>query len=260
MAWKDWFAQSGKVATAVSGKKTHLTVIAALALAFMEAFGIWKPPEWVWLILGAAGVGFLRVGVKNTKTSIEQMIKEIEMKKLVIILAALLAMFMGSAARANGLTLWGLTEQDLGSTQRAISARAGYQYGFIEPFIGSTWRPDYDVKAGQVKPPQVLSFGTLIHARDLLDPNNPLPWIPDLLLTFIPEDFVAQPYLGAQGTWNFFDKDAGFYGPIVGILAKTQAESKASFVAEAQWNKNFDDLNALPDKFRLNLGFRFYFP
>ena len=159
MAWKDWFAQSGKLTSAVKGKKTHLTVIAALALAFLEAFGIWKPPEWVWLILGAAGVGFLRVGVKSTKTSIEQMIKEIEMKKLVILLAALLAIFMGGAAKADGLTVWGLTEQDLGSTQNAITARVGYQYEFIEAFIGSTWRPDYDVETGELKPPQVLSFG-----------------------------------------------------------------------------------------------------
>ena len=110
-----------------------------------------------------------------------------------------------------------------------------------------------------MKPPQVMSLGALVHMRDLLDANNPLPWIPDLLLTIIPEEMVAQPYFGGQGTWNFVDTDSGFYGFIVGIQSKIAIESKSSFITELVRNQNFNELTTVKDGWRLNLGFRFLF-
>uniref|UniRef100_A0A6M3KM06 Uncharacterized protein n=1 Tax=viral metagenome TaxID=1070528 RepID=A0A6M3KM06_9ZZZZ len=258
MALKDWFEQPKKAVAAVQGKRTQITVAVAMVVAFLEAFHLWSPPEWVWIVLGFAGVGFIRAGVKNTSKVLENMIKEIEMKAKLIIFAALLALSVGGMVQANGMTIWGLTEQDLNS-QVAITGRVGYQYDFIEGFVGSTWRPQYEVGTNELKPPQVLSFGAVIHMRDLVDPNNPLPWIPDLLLSILPESMVAQPYFGGQGTWNLFDEDCGFYGAIIGIQSKTNADSKASFITELNYNQNFKDLEAVPDEWRLNMGFRFMF-
>jgi hypothetical protein len=259
MSWREWVEQPKKVVSAISGKRTHIAVLVALVLSFLEAFNIWTPPVWVWTILGFAGLGFLRLGVKNTKTIIEQMMKELQnMKKLIIIAVGLIALCMGTMVKANGITVWGLTEQDLNS-QNAITARVGYQYDFVEGFLGSTWRPNYDVDTGEVKPPQVLSLGALVHMRDLLDPNNPLPWIPQALLTFLPEEMVAQPYFGGQGTWNLGSENAGFYGAIIGIQTKTKEDAKASFITEFDYNTNFKDLSVVPDQWRLNLGFRFLF-
>lgn len=179
------------------------------------------------------------------------------MKKGIVVLVMVLLISL--PCWADGLTVWGLTEQDISSNQNAISARVGYQFGSIEAFMGSTWRPDYDVETEEISPPQIISAGAVYHLDDILDANSPIPWIPELLLTFIPEEWLATPYAGAQASFNFFDRDAGFYGGVVGILMKTQPDSTSAFVAEAVFNENFYDLNAVPDEFRLNLGFRFYF-
>ena len=259
MSWQAWVEQPKKIMAAVDNKKTYIAVAIAMVLSFLEGTGIWSPPVWVWTALGFAGVGFLRSGVKNMVTTITQMLKEMEtMKKVILIVAGLLALCMGTAAQANGVTLWGLTEHDWNS-ENAITGRVGYQYDFIEGFIGSTWRPNYNVETGEIKPPQVFSLGALVHMRDLLDPNNPLPWIPPVLLTFLPESMVAQPYFGGQGSWTPANEDAGFYGAIVGIQTKTSEESKASFITEFNYNNNFKNLSVVPDQWRLNLGFRFLF-
>jgi len=177
------------------------------------------------------------------------------MKKLITLFIPLL---LCSSIRANGWTAWGLIEQE---PQRAVTARVGYQFFNIEPFVGSTWRPDYNVEAGEIKPPQVLSIGCFYHFQDLLDPNDPLPWISPLLLTFIPEEFVAQPYFGPQCTWNFIDKDAGFYGVAIGLQMKANPEDdNACLVAEIAYNDNFGDLSAVEEEVRLHLGFRFKLP
>jgi len=259
MSLRDWFEQKKTIVKKVQGKKTQITVVIAMVIAFLEAFQIWSPPEWVWVMLGFAGVGFLRAGVKNTSQTMETLIKEINMKTKVLLIAALLISLMSGTVRADGITIWGLTEQDFNS-QNAITGRAGYQYDFIEGFVGSTWRPRYEVDTGEMKPPQVISLGTIVHMRDLIDPNNPLPWVPEILLGILPEKMVMQPYFGGQDTWNFGDEDAGFYGAIIGIQSKTEPVSKSSFIAEFDYNEFFKDLSAVPsDKFKLNLGFRFMF-
>jgi hypothetical protein len=95
--------------------------------------------------------------------------------------------------------------------------------------------------------------------RDILDPNNPLPWIPGLLLALIPEEMVVQPYFGAEAGFNLFEDDAGFYSGIVGLLCKTDADNKSAIVIEGNYAKNFKDLSAVPEEIRLKLGLRFYF-
>jgi len=178
------------------------------------------------------------------------------MKKLIV----LLMLFVATICKGNGFTIWGLTEQDISGSQNAMSVRIGYQYESIEAFLGSTWRPNYDTDTGEIEPPQVFSLGTVIHWKDLIDPDNPLPFIPDLLLKLIPENMVAQPYFGGQATFNLFEHDAGFYGAIIGLQCKTDIKNKSAFIVELDYNDNFKDLSAVPDnKFRLNMGFRFLF-
>lgn len=179
------------------------------------------------------------------------------MKTLMTMLAVMLV--FAASASADGVTFWALTEKDVDSTQNAIIGRLGYQKDFLEGFIGSTWRPHYKVEEGEIAPPQVFSLGGIVHLRDLLDPNNPLPWIPDLLLTLIPEKMVAQPYFGLEASFNFFESDAGFYGGIVGLLCKADPNSKSTLVIEAGYADYFKDLAAVDDEFQLRLGLRFYF-
>jgi hypothetical protein len=182
------------------------------------------------------------------------------MKRVILAMVVMLALCGAglNSVRANGLTVWGMTEQDAGSTQNALTGRVGYQYDFVEAFLGSTWRPEYDAE-GKLDPPQVFSLGALVHTQDLIDPNSTIPWIPAFLLTFLNDDMVAQPYFGYQGTFNI-DSDAGFTGGVVGLLTKTKAESKSALVFELNYNNNFLDLGAVPDnEWVLNIGFRFLF-
>jgi len=178
------------------------------------------------------------------------------MKK--VLLAILIMLALCGAVRANGLTVWGLTEDTVAADNTSVTGRVGYQYDFIEAFLGSTWRPEYDAE-GQLSPPQVFSLGALVYTQDLIDPNSSIPWLPPFLLTFLNEDMVAQPYFGYQGTVSL-DNDAGFTGAIVGILTKTKADSKASMVFELGYNNNFLDLGMVPDnEWVLSVGFRFGF-
>lgn len=71
-----------KALLALQGRKTQITVAVAMVVALLEAFGIWVPPEWIWVILGFTGMGFMRAGIKNTKTTITQMVGEIEKNKV----------------------------------------------------------------------------------------------------------------------------------------------------------------------------------
>ena len=176
----------------------------------------------------------------------------------ILIVAAIILLMGCGMVRANGFTVWGLTENKVGLEDNGITGRVGYQYDFIEGFLGSTWRPTYDAE-GDIDPPQVFSLGVIAHMADVIDANSVIPWLPELLLTFINEEMVAQPYFGFQGSFNL-DQDAGFTGALVGIQTKTTADSKAAMVFEFAYNNNFLDLGAVADnEFVLNIGFRFGF-
>ena len=86
MSWRKWVEQPKKVVSVINGKRTHITVLVALVLSFLEAFNIWTPPVWLWTMFGFAGLGFLRLGVKNTKTIIEQMMKELQGRVAVLLM------------------------------------------------------------------------------------------------------------------------------------------------------------------------------
>jgi len=157
-----------------------------------------------------------------------------------------------------GVTAWGLTEQDIGSRNKALQGRIGYRIGLVEPFVGSTWRPNFDAD-GALAPPQLLSLGTVYHGPDLIDPNSSIPWIPDIMLALLPADYQARPYFGGQFSINFIDKDSGFYAPLVGLLCKFDPDKPSALVIEAAYNENFGAASAVPDEARLSIGWYFHF-
>src|SRR4030042_1923039 len=174
-------------------------------------------------------------------------------------------------AQAADVTFWGLAQQDLDSRNNAVTARIGFQVEDIEPFIGSTWWPNYDQKIEQIpttnghlewgeiiSPPQVFSVGCIYPWMNLIAPNNPIPWIPDILIELVPEGMIANPYFGGQATVNI-DKDGIFADGIVGLLIQTEEKSKTSLVTELNYPDFGGQLSVLPDKWYLNLGFRIRF-
>ena len=180
------------------------------------------------------------------------------MLKKVILTIAMILLFVGpSYADDDGFTIWQLTEKRI-DADSALLARIGYQMDSIEPFIGTAWIPKQSGETGNIDPPQMVTLGTMIHLPDLIDPNNPLPIIPQALLVFIPKDWIATPYIGWQGTWNFADDDAGYQTGMVGILAKTKPDSRLTFVIEADYNNFFGSVAPLTydDEWILCLGIR----
>lgn len=181
------------------------------------------------------------------------------MVKRTLLVVAVVVLLSCPAIKADGLALWGLTHQDVKSAQTSMSGRIGYQVNDIEAFIGYTLWPDREGENGEEGPPDVFSLGSVYHLPDLVDPNNPLPWIPELLLLLIPEGFLAQPYTGGQATWNVGNAAGGFYGWIGGLLLKINVEDRSAFVLETTVNHNFGDLSAVSDEWQLYLGMRFLF-
>lgn len=258
MSLKDWFQQPKKISEKLTGYRTYIVVLAAVIMAALEAFEVYTPPVWVWTVLGFAGVGFLRAGVKGMVKPMQEMIKSADAMKIILVCLCLFSIVGCDEQSKVRPTIWGMTSQDVDSRNVALTGRVGAKYGYIQGFIGSTWRPNYDVESGEIKPPQVMTFGTITHMRDLLDPNNPLPWIPDTLLAMLPEKMVARPYFGGQGTWDLLDTDGSFYGPIIGVESKMSEDSKASLITEFQYNRYSGDMSALDDnEWSLNLGILF---
>lgn len=182
------------------------------------------------------------------------------MKKAIVLIMMLFVCSIASA-RDVGFTLWGLTEQNLDSRNNAIIGRVGIQYENIEGFLGSTWRPNYDADSG-IDPPQVYSAGALYHWVNLIDTDNPLPWIPDGLVTIADmiglPDAQMKPYAGGQASINI-DQEAGMVSALIGLDIKAAPADKTSLILEAAFNENFYDLDVVPDDWKLNIGFRIEF-
>jgi hypothetical protein len=165
-------------------------------------------------------------------------------------------MWLTASVQASGLTLWSLTDQVTGIDERnSISGRLGYSFatenGGLEGFIGSTWYQDE-------KYPQVMSLGIIEHLPDLVDPNNPLPWIPDVLVSLLNEDVHIGPYIGLMGTFQFIEEDAGMYGIIAGAKVKVSPNSLAEWVVEYRYIDPFGQLDGV-EKSQLSAGLRIPF-
>lgn len=172
------------------------------------------------------------------------------------IFATILLFGVAAQSAFGGWSAWGLAEQDIDSRNNGVEARVGYRAGQLEAFLGSSWWPRYDSDA-DLDPPQVLSVGALYHARDLLDRDNPLPWIPDILLALLPEDMKARPYSGGQVTFDFSGKDQGYSAAQVGLSAFLADDSRNCFVVEGAWRNNYGQLSGFGNDFVVKLGFCF---
>ena len=170
-----------------------------------------------------------------------------------LLMGMVLALCMCLTVQAAGLTVWGLAENE----NDFITARVGYDLsvgdqGGLEPFIGSVWPGTGS--------PQVIVLGAVQHMPDLIDPNSPVPFLPDLFLTVISEDVQIRPYIGGQFSVNLVDEDAGTYGMIAGITIQISPEANSQLVFEASYDKNFGDLADVPDnEVLIKMGFRIPF-
>ena len=177
------------------------------------------------------------------------------MKKLITMFIPLM---LCASVQAMGFTVWGLTEQATSvNSDNSLTGRVGYYLGSdnggLELFVGSIWRVND-------KAPQVMTLGAVQHMADLLDPNGPIPFIPDLLLPIINENVSIRPYIGGRFTINFIDRDSGLFGGIAGIAVKLSPEANSELVFEGSYDNTFGDLNSVPDnKFKAYMGFRIPF-
>ena len=179
------------------------------------------------------------------------------MKRVILTIIALLC--LTASAQAAGLTIWGLTEQVSSvNGDNSLTARVGYDLsltdkGGLELFAGSIWRP-------KDSEPQVLVFGAIQHMPDLIDPNSPIPYLPELFLTVISETVQIRPYIGGQFSINLIDEDVGTYSAIAGITLKLTPEANSELVFEVSYDKNFGDLGGVPDNQLTGyMGFRIPF-
>jgi hypothetical protein len=187
------------------------------------------------------------------------------MKKLLLGLVTMFALCVivaMSGCQETALTTSVLTEQNLSQGGNAVIVRGGVQAGHVEGFIGSTWHPGFDTETGDISPPQLFSAGALYHWENLIDPNNPVPWIPPILKTITNSlglpDARAVPYLGGQASLNI-DEDAGLVSFLTGLEIKAQPDDFSSIVLEAAFNKWSYDAAVLPDDWKLNMGFKIRF-
>lgn len=173
-----------------------------------------------------------------------------------ILLTVVLSCLITAPTYAAGITLWSVVDRVTNvEKSESISGRLGYYFGSenggLEAFIGSTWHP-------KDKSPQVMSLGVIEHLPDLIDPNNPLPFIPDILLAFANQNIKACPYAGLESTFNFIDEDAGYYGGLLGILAKLSSTSQIEYGIEVACIKGFDALSDV-EEIQLRLTLRILF-
>lgn len=179
------------------------------------------------------------------------MIKQI---LLTLIVVAVLLIVPNVAKSDDGFAVWGLLESNVKDTQTAATGRVSYRIEDIEPFVGYTAWPDYEVDGLEVNPPDVLSLGSIVNFPDLLDPENPLPIIPNVLLTFLPENWVAFPYIGGQATWHMGRADGGFYGGIVGLKTMRRPEDQSALIIETAVNHGFEDLGPVVNDWEISAG------
>ena len=179
------------------------------------------------------------------------------MKRFLTVL--LVSLLLCSTVQAAGLTVWGITEQMTSVNEdNSLTARIGYDMsltdqGGLEIFAGSIWRP-------RDREPQVVVFGAIQHMPDLIDPNSSIPYLPELFLTVISEKVQIRPYIGGQFSVNLIDEDAGTYGALAGITLQLSPEANSQLVFEVSYDKNFGELEGIPDnQLKGYMGFRIPF-
>lgn len=178
-------------------------------------------------------------------------------KKLLLSMVCMLLMSVSAFA---DWTLWSMTtEEDIFNDNATIIGRVGYEFGGIEPWIGTRFQPRFETSQGETDPPTVMTFGCFFHFDDLTDQNKRPNWLPGVLFDLLPEEAIASPYIGPHGTFNFVDEDGGLYGIAAGLIYKSKENPFIELVAEIDWMKTFDQLSAVDDGLVFSLGVRYKF-
>ena len=174
------------------------------------------------------------------------------MKKLVLILIALVCTLFVPAVQAAGPTVSVMTEQFTSvNNDNSLGVEFGYFLGAdggagLEPFIGTDWWPRWDDE-GDMKPPSVVVLGVRNWFGDIIDPNSAIPFVPGVFLAVLNEDVEIKPYIGFRFSANLIDKDGGVMSIPAGITVKTSPESNSALRFEVRYNDTFGALNAVPD-------------
>ena len=172
------------------------------------------------------------------------------MKKLVLILIALVCTLFVPAVQAVGPTVSLMTQQLTSvNNDNVLGIEVGYFLGVdsgLEPYIGLDWYPRWD-EDGDMEPPSVVKIGVRNWFSDLIDPESAIPLIPDFLLAILNEDVEIRPYVAFDFSANFIDKDVGKMSFPAGIAVKTSPESNTALRFEVRWSDTFGDLNVVPD-------------
>ena len=162
------------------------------------------------------------------------------MKKLMMLIVILLVV---GTAQANDLTVWLLGEDDL------VGARVGCMIDeHVEVGVLSHWYP-------QDEAPNILGAFGVYHFDEPVEIPNPIP------LEWLPETFLAKPYIGAQVSIDFRkligETDGmrrSMVGPIAGILVQQ------ILVIEYSYSAFGDGLdNVLDDNHTASFGMRIPF-
>ena len=180
------------------------------------------------------------------------------MKKVMVTIVVMLlccGILWPGIARAGEVSLTILGTESFDWTQASVTGRLGYVHqDCLEPFVGVVCWPNFKVNEaeGEKKIDYAFAAGVAYHWIDLVDPENPLPWIPDILLTMIPENFEARPYICGQ---CLFKKDEGALGGIIGLRCKPNPEDTVCIKFEVQGHNTFRDLAAMPEDLTFYFGF-----
>ena len=162
------------------------------------------------------------------------------MKYVMMLIVVLL---VAGTTQANDLSVWLLGEDDL------VGARIGYMVDDnVEVGVLSQWYP-------QDEAPNILGAFGVYHFDEPVEIKNPIP------LEWLPETFLAKPYIGAQVSIDFRkligETDGmrrSMVGPIAGIVVQEV------LVIEYSYSAFGDGLDkVLDDNHQISIGLRIPF-
>jgi len=155
----------------------------------------------------------------------------------------LIVLLVAANCQASDMTVWFYGEDDL------IGARVGYMVDDnVEVGILSQWYP-------QDEAPNILGAFGCYHFDDPVEITNPLP------VDWLPETFVAKPYIGAQVSIDFRKligeldgQRRSMVGPIAGVIVQE------ILVLEYSYSAFGDALDkVLDDNHKFSVGLRMPF-
>ena len=76
MNWRDLFERRKVKMIKLTGYRTYIVAGLVLVAGVLEGLGIFAIPAWVWPLLGASGLGFLRASQAGVKKAVEDIVEQ----------------------------------------------------------------------------------------------------------------------------------------------------------------------------------------